>query len=299
MRTLLTALGLLVSTGLAAIDDSALVARYQRIQFQRGDVVLGHHLAQLSLGNAYTFVNPDDADFILEKLWGNPHQEKILGMIFPAGHQPLDTGSWAAVVQYDEDGHVKDNDAASIDYGQLLQQMQKEIQVGNTARSKNGYPPMELLGWAEKPYYDAQAKKLYWAKALRFGQNVDTTLNYNIRILGRKGVLLLNVVASMRQLNQVRQDMGDLLGRVDFLPGNRYTDYKKGIDPLAKYGLAALVAGGVLAKLGFFKLALAALLAAKKFLILAVLAVIAFFKKWFRRRSPDVRRPDDTAKKLE
>lgn len=45
------------------------------------------------------------------------------------------------------------------------------------------------MGWAEPPSYDAPAHKMYWAKDLLFSGNTEHTLNYNIRILGRRGVL--------------------------------------------------------------------------------------------------------------
>jgi uncharacterized membrane-anchored protein len=50
---------------------------------------------------------------------------------------------------------------------------------------------------------------------------------------------------------------------------------------VATYGLAALIAGGVLAKAGFFKLLIAGALAAKKFVIIGVVALISFIKKLF------------------
>jgi hypothetical protein len=37
-----------------------------------------------------------------------------------------------------------------------------------------------------------------------FGSEGDHTLNYNIRILGRRGVLVLNAVSGMKQLDAIR-----------------------------------------------------------------------------------------------
>jgi uncharacterized membrane-anchored protein len=37
---------------------------------------------------------------------------------------------------------------------------------------------------------------MYWAKEINFGGDSENTLNYNIRVLGRKGVLLLNFIAA-------------------------------------------------------------------------------------------------------
>ncbi|EDY16401.1 conserved hypothetical protein [Chthoniobacter flavus Ellin428] len=56
---------------------------------------------------------------------------------------------------------------------------------------KKGYPAIELVGWETPPRYDAQSHKMYWAREIRFANSPETTLNYNIRMLGRHGDRLL------------------------------------------------------------------------------------------------------------
>src|SRR6201999_2028482 len=107
---------------------------------------------------------------------------------------------WAVIVSYEEDGYVKDEEAGKINYDELLKQMQKGIHDANKERERDGYPAMELVGWAAAPRYDRNTHKLYWAKNLKFTGEDENTLNYNIRMLGRRGVLVLNAVASMHQL---------------------------------------------------------------------------------------------------
>jgi uncharacterized membrane-anchored protein len=73
---------------------------------------------------------------------------------------------------------------------------------------------------------------------------------------------------------------------VDYKEGNRYADFDPKTDKVATYGIAALVAGGVLAvaaKAGFFKLLLVSLAAGWKFILIGAAAVVAFFKKLFKR----------------
>jgi uncharacterized membrane-anchored protein len=146
---------------------------------------------------------------------------------------------------------------------------------------------MELVGWAAPPHYDAVTHKLYWAERLRFdGEDIDT-LNYDVRILGRHGVLVLSVVAGMDQLDEIRQQTPQILGMVNFNQGNRYADYDPKMDKVAAYGLASLVAGGVAAKLGFFKLLWTGIVAMKNVLIIAAVAVGAWLKRLFGRgRTP-------------
>ena len=151
---------------------------------------------------------------------------------------------------------------------------------------------MELLGWAAPPRYDSATHKLYWAKELKFGNETGNTLNYNIRMLGRRGVLVLNAVASMDQLSQIEQKTPEILSAIDFNQGHRYADFNPASgDKVATYGLAALVAGGVAAKLGFFKAIWVAIIAAKKFIIIGVLAVAAWFRKLFRKKTPATQPP--------
>src|SRR5205814_4303057 len=117
-----------------------------------------------------------------------------------------------------------------------------------------GYAAMELIGWAAPPRYDKAAHKLYWAKELKFSGETGNTLNYNIRVLGRRGVLVLNAVAAMLQLPEIEKNTPKILAAIDFNPGNRYADFSEASgDKVASYGIAALVAGGVAAKLGLFK----------------------------------------------
>jgi uncharacterized membrane-anchored protein len=157
----------------------------------------------------------------------------------------------------------------------------------NPERKKQGYPAITLVGWAAPPHYDVETHKLYWAKELKFEGERGDTLNYNIRLLGRKGVLELTAVADMNQFSVIDQQTPQILGMVEFKEGSRYADFDPKTDKVAKYGIAALVAGGALAaaaKFGFLKVFWVALLAAKKFIIIGVVAVGAFLKKIFAGR---------------
>jgi uncharacterized membrane-anchored protein len=107
-------------------------------------------------------------------------------------------------------------------------------------------------------------------------------------MLGRKGVLELNAIASIDQFQEIDAQTPEILGMVDFKEGNRYADFDPKVDKVATYGLATLVAGGALvaaAKLGFLKVIWLAILAAKKFIIIGFIAVVGFFKKLFKRKS--------------
>ena len=299
MKTKLTALFLSVfflsSISFAhAQDDTNRLARIKRaealvksMKFQQGEIELRGGLAKLTVPKEFNYLGPDDAETVLVKLCGNPPSpEKSLGLLIPAGLSPLATNCWVVTIDYSEDGYVKDDDASKINYDDLLKKMQKGIEENNKARQEEGYPAITLVGWAAPPHYDSATHKLYWAKQLKFGDEPADTLNYSIRMLGRKGVLELNAIASVDQLSEIDRQTPQILSMVDFKEGNRYTDFDPKVDKVATYGIAALVAGGALAaavKLGFFKALLVGLLAAKKFIVIGVIALVAFVKKFFKR----------------
>ncbi len=265
-------------------DAQALAAK---LRFQRGEVVLKNGLATLKIPEGVEFLDGRDAQTVLVKLWGNPPMADPLGLLMPVNVGPLNPESWAVIITYEEEGYVKDKDAEKIDYVDLLKQMQKDTREANKEREKQGYAAVELVGWAAPPHYDQAVHKLYWAKQLKFGGGNEDTLNYNIRILGRRGVLVLNAVAAMAQLPEIERNAPMILAAIDFNPGNRYADFSEASgDKVASYGIAALVAGGVAAKLGLFKGLWVLLLGAKKFVIIGVVALTAFVRKLFGKNKP-------------
>jgi uncharacterized membrane-anchored protein len=256
------------------------------LQPQSGKIALKNGLATINLPDNFRYLSADDTATVLFKIWGNPPGPKPLGMIVPDDFDPLANSSWAVIVTYDDDGYVKDEDADKIDYAKLLKQMQDGVHAENKERVENHYPPIELVGWAAPPVYDKASHKMYWAKEISFGGAAQNTLNYNIRVLGRHGVLVLNAIASMRDFAEIQKHVPDVVKMADFADGNRYADFNHSTDKVAAYGLAALVLGGIAAKAGLFKVILIGLVAAKKFIIIGVAAAASYFRKFFKRKPP-------------
>lgn len=251
---------------------------------QHGNITLPSGIASLQLNNEFYYLSPADTERLLTEGWGNPPGFKTLGMIIPTAVSPLADNGWGVIISYKNDGHISDDDAASIDYADLLKQMQAEDEEENEQRRKEGYAGLTLLGWAEPPSYDQATHKMYWARELKAEDAEQTTLNYSIRVLGREGVLELNAVAAMADLQTIKQETPKILAFTNFTDGNRYADYDAKTDKLAPYGLAALVAGGIAAKAGLFAKIGVALLAFKKFIVLGVLAIAGFIGKLFKRK---------------
>lgn len=258
--------------------------QFSSLNFQAGKITLPGGGAKLDLPPTFRYLDPKDSERLLVQGWGNPPGgEPPLGMIIPTAVNPLTREGWGVVITYDKDGHVHDDDADSIDYADLLKEMQDSMAEANVERKKLGYGAMTLVGWAETPSDDKAQHKLYWAKELKNEGEAEHGLNYNVRVLGREGVLVLNAVASMNQIANVKTEMRNVTAFTDFTPGNRYADFNEDTDKVAEYGLATLVAGGVAAKLGFFGKLFALLVAFKKLIFVGVLALGAWLFKFLRR----------------
>lgn len=251
------------------------------IKYRKGEISLPGGIATLKIPDSFRYLGPEDSERVLVQAWGNPAGNNTLGMILPSSVSPLSKNGWGVIITYEEDGYVSDKDADGINYDDLLKDMKKGVAERNKERRKNGYETIELVGWAEKPSYDKATHKLYWAKELAFNGEKEHTLNYNIRVLGRKGVLVLNAVSDMKQISDVRTEMQQVLTFAEFNQGYRYADFDAKTDKVAAYGIAALVAGGVAAKAGLFTKLFAVVLAAKKVLFAGAIALIAGIGKLF------------------
>jgi uncharacterized membrane-anchored protein len=259
-----------------------------KLGYQTGTVVLSVG-ATVRVPEDFRFLGPEGSRRLLTDGWGNPPHsaEGVLGMLVPADVSPLGPAGWGIVITYEEEGWVNDTDAASINYSKLLAEMRESSDEMNQERAKQGFPPVKLIGWAEPPHYDAPAHKLYWAKELAFENERERTLNYNIRILGRRGVLVLNAVAAMGQLPVIRQKTPQVLAAVEFNEGHRYIDYLPGKDKAATYGVAGLIMGASAAKAGLFKMLWVGMLAFKKVIVAALIALGAAVKRLLNRQPQD------------
>jgi len=280
-------------TPAVALEDLQLLE--STLKWKQGKIPLGSDLATIDVPASFRYLDPEDTETVLVKMWGNPPEgaKRTLGMIFPTQVGPLDQNSWGVVITYDESGYVKDDDAEKINYDELSAEMQKVTKEANQERSRKGYPTIDVIGWAEVPHYDKPSHKLYWAKELNFAGADINTLNYCIRDLGRRGVIQLNAVAAMTSLPEIKNEMPAIISMVEFNPGTRYTDFNPSTDKTSELGIAALILGGTVAaaKAGLFKWLLALLIGAKKFVIFGLIAIAAFLKKIFgvfKRKTPNL-----------
>ncbi len=270
----------------AASASPVSAAEAQRIEsgltYRSGTLVV--HEAQIALPTGFRYLGATDAQLVLTKIYGNPPDTNILALVVPPDTNVL-TATYDVVVTYDDGGHISDSDAASTNWTEQLAQIKQDASDRNDQRVRDGYPKLDVVRWAEPPRYDATTHKLYWAKDILFGDSPVHQMNYDVRVLGREGVLDLSAVATVNDLPAVREGMQTILQASSFTSGRGYADYKDG-DRTSELTIAALVAGGaaVAVKTGLLA-TIGALLLKGKFLLLGLLALIRPIGRRLKRRS--------------
>lgn len=190
--------------------------------------------ASITLPAGYDRLDAADTKTLME-LYQNPSD----GKEYYVG--PEDS-RWFAVFQYDDAGHIKDNE--EIDPDALLKALREGTELGNRERRKRGWAEMNIVGWQYKPFYDGSTNRLSWA-VLAESEGVNI-VNFNTRLLGRTGVMSATLVADPELLNASIAEFEALLEGFQYNSGDTYAEYRPG-DKLATYGLAALVTGGAAA----------------------------------------------------
>jgi uncharacterized membrane-anchored protein len=252
---------------------------------------LGDNLAEINLPENYAFVNKEDTARILDKM-GSP-TEGALGMIVPRDSEGK-TPSYLVICRFEDTGYVKDDDAGKLNADEILKQYKEGTKEGNEERKSKGVEPIYVGGWSEKPRYEKDTHEVIWAIQVK-DKDEDSApvvgVNYNTRILGRRGVLSMNLVTDPDKLEQHKLKVKTLLDSTTFVKGQTYADYKQG-DKAAGFGLTGLILGGgaaaVAAKMGLFgvlwKWIIGIVLVLKKFIIVAIAGLGAFFARIFGKK---------------
>jgi uncharacterized membrane-anchored protein len=231
-------------------------------------------IARIDLPAGFRFSGKDGTRRFLE-LTENPTSGRELGVIIPADR---DSGLWFVIFEFDPIGYVKDDDKDDLDADAILGSIRKGTEAANEERRRRGWSTMTIVGWHTPPHYDLKTNHLTWAiNGAGDGGNV---VNYSVRLLGRRGVMDIDLVLSPEQVETIVPAFENVLDGFSFRTGSRYAEFRQG-DKVAAYGLTALVAGGAgaaLAKSGLLgKL--------WKAIVIGIAALIGVLKKLLGRRS--------------
>lgn len=145
---------------------------------------------------------------------------------------------WFVMLNYVPIGYVSDD--GKLDADALMESMKKANEVGNQERAKHGWAPLEMVGWINKPTYDASTGRLIWA--VRLVSEGDETVNYETRLLGRRGVIEIMLVSAPEDMQRAIKEFNQLSKGLSFMPGERYKEVKPS-DRRAKQTLSDLIVG--------------------------------------------------------
>jgi uncharacterized membrane-anchored protein len=239
IRISAVAVTLLVSTCQAVQTAEAQPRRHDEgIDWRVGPATgeLGN-VAQIRIPEGYRFSGIDGVRRFME-LTENPVSGSELGVLLP----PDQSGSeWFVVFDFNSVGYVKDDEKNKLDAGAILDSIKEGTKRSNEERRKRGWSEMDILGWHTPPRYNQATNNLTWA--IRGSSEGSEVVNYSVRLLGRRGVMDVDLVLDPAHVITAVPQFEELLTGFTFTSGNRYAEFTKG-DKVAAYGLTALVAGG-------------------------------------------------------
>jgi uncharacterized membrane-anchored protein len=239
--------------------------------------------AQLQLPKGYGFIPVKEAAQVMTKM-GNQTDDRFVGMIIPLGD-----ANWFVTVDYEPAGYIKDDDAKNWDAKELLENLQEGTEAGNKRRESMGIPPLVVSRWVEPPAYESATHRLVWSAEarLKHGDDPDPTINYNTYVLGREGYISMDLITTTSTVATDKHAATELLAAVTFNEGKRYDNFNSSTDKIAAYGLAALVGGIAVKKLGLLAIIGAFMLKFAKLFAIGAAAFGGGIMKWWRGRKAE------------
>ena len=241
--------------------------------------------AYIDVPSDFVYLDKEQSKRLLVTYWNNPesHIVNLLGTLVPSVSTCFYQISVAYVLTYDNCGYIKDDDANSIDYSELLQQMQKEAEEENKNLPED--QRFVIHGWAVSPHYNQSNHALIWAKTLSVGGG--ETVNYDMRILGKDGLVSINAVIDPTLIEEVRAKESEIIHSLNFDQGHAYSDFNPSQDKVSDWTLGGLVAGGILAKTGVLSKIGIFLLKFWKLIAVGIAGAGAAIIKYFKRRGEE------------
>jgi uncharacterized membrane-anchored protein len=239
--------------------------------------------AALKLPADYGYVPNPQATRLMRAL-GNSMDDSFLGLVVHRDQRH----AWLMTVEYQKSGYIKDDDAKHWKVDELLQNLKDGTEEANKDRAAKGIPELEVLGWIQSPQYTETSHQLIWSiKGHDKGAPQDSgyNINYNTYVLGREGYISMDLLTDPTDIQEDAVSARGLLGDLSFNSGKRYQDFNSSTDKVAEYGLAALIGGVALKKLGLFALAAAFFIKIWKIAALAIFGAVTGFKKYLKKKA--------------
>lgn len=216
----------------------------KKIAYQAGVIPLAGGRVKLTVPVGFKFINAAQSRFILENLWGNMADVDVFGMIVKEDFKVTRlVNDYSFVISFSDIGYVPDQKDTDLDHAELLSTLKSNMEISNRSRIDHGVNTMTVEGWALVPYYDAYKKALYWANKIAVNGTDEEILNYNLRLLGKTGVIKINAVATMDQFPEIKRILPLIITQTRFDEGQKYGDFVKGRDTRSEWTINELIAG--------------------------------------------------------
>src|SRR5262249_40219784 len=155
---------------------------------------------------------------IWNELTHNPPDHNELGVL-----TPIDP-DWSISFEFDDIGYVKDDEKDKLDADALLKSVREGTEEANAYRRSKHWSEITVVGWQQPPAYDQDTKRLVWSIKGRSGDHEG--VNYDTRVLGRRGVMKVKLVAGVDELAEIVPVFNKLLKGFEFSAGQRYDEWR-------------------------------------------------------------------------
>ncbi|NZA27755.1 DUF2167 domain-containing protein [Luteimonas sp. SJ-92] len=234
--------------------------------------------ATIQVPEGYAFLDAEGTR-ALDELLENPATDADQYTVAPNDLE------WIAFFAFNAVGYVQDDE--DLDAAALLASVREGTEHSNIERRRRGWDTLRVVGWSFEPKYDEQINALEWAILAESESSKTQVVNYNTRLLGRRGAMEVTVVAEPESLAGSIADFKRLMPGYGFASGETYAEFRPG-DHVAEIGLAALITGGaaaVASKKGFFAAIAVALAKFWKLVLVGIVAVGVALRKLFGKRA--------------
>jgi len=268
-------------------------AAFKKLQWQHeGTYHFAASNSTLNLPAGYVLIDGTDARAFYEASNGVSAPSSLEAVVLQTA-----TGN-IVLFKTVREGYVRLDDWSDVDADGLLQSMKDGTEQANKERALHNMKPLTIVGWERRPKLDETTKMVNWTIEAKEAE--EPFLNTTQLRFSRYGYEMMTWVGDTK--DDATPFLQSMQAVYDFDTGAQYGDFKPN-DKVATYGIAALVAGllgaKVAAKLGFLAVGLLFL---KKgwILVLAAISVIGATVRRLRRRNAPVAaastpppRPDD------
>ena len=239
-----------------------------------GEFALPDSESKITVDKKYGVLLGQAARTFMETTNGTRVESNIEALIIDTG----DHGG-GAEFKYIKEGFVSLDDWDDVNPDRMLKEMTEGNEQANKERTAHGIEAIHVKGWGSAPHLDRETKTVHWS-VIAATEHGESVVNAVALKLGRHGYEQITGMGENEA--EASAILKTAMDSFQYQPGAAYGDFKKG-DKVAEYGIAALVAAGVGAKVAAKFGLLAVLLVFLKKAWVLLLLIPALFKRGIRK----------------